>query len=354
VVAETYEGTQVVHRLHALDVTTGLEVLGGPMTMTASYTLNGATTTFQDLYELNRPALLLANGHIYVAFGSNCCNNYSQGWVLSYNASTLQQEGAYTVEPGKTLASIWQQGAGLSADNDGNIYGETGEGPYTPGTNLSISILKLSQTGATIGLADWFTPYNYQYLSSNDWDLANTPVILPDQSGPYPHETVTVGKLGTIYLMNRDNMGQLCTTCDTAAIDTQIIQEIPSNTEGNTTPVYWNNMLYFSSDRTPITAYAVSDSKLVIPSAAHSANMVGPSHPIITANGNSNGILWVIDSLSHLIALDAISLNTLYDSNQAANGRDALPPLPHFGSPIAADGKVFIGTQNSVVVYGLF
>ena len=110
-VAETYENGKVVHRLHALDVTTGLEKFGGPTTITATYTLNGKTTTFADLYQMNRPGLLLANSHIYIGFGSNSNNDYSQGWVLSYNASTLQQEGAYTAEPGKTLASIWQKGA---------------------------------------------------------------------------------------------------------------------------------------------------------------------------------------------------------------------------------------------------
>lgn len=86
-VAETYEGGKVVHRLHALDVTTGLEKLGGPITIAATYTLNGVVTTFQDLYQINRPALLLAHGHVYIAFGSNCCNAYSQGWVMSYNAA---------------------------------------------------------------------------------------------------------------------------------------------------------------------------------------------------------------------------------------------------------------------------
>src|SRR5207245_9027357 len=143
---------------------------------------------------MNRPGLLLANGHIYIAFGSNCCNAYSQGWVLSYNATTLQQEGGFTTEPGKTLASIWQKGAGLSSDENGRIYGATGEGYYAAGANLSTSVLKLSQSGSRLALTDWFTPYNYQYLSRNDLDLANGVVILPDQLGAYPHEAVTLGK----------------------------------------------------------------------------------------------------------------------------------------------------------------
>ena len=350
-VAETYENGSVVHRLHALDVTSGVEIPGGPITIAATFTLNGVTTTFTDLYQMNRPGLLLANGHIYIGFGSNCCNDYSQGWVLSYNEATLQQEGAYTTEPGKTLASIWQKGAGISADSSGNIYAETGEGYYAAGTNLSTSVLKLSQSGSALALTDWFTPYNYQYLSQNDLDLANGVVILPDQPGPYPHELVAVGKQGTIYLLNRDDMGKLCSTC--TAGDTQIVEEIPLSSHGNTTPVYWNNILYFNAASNPVTAYTLNNGALVIPASAKSAALTSPSHAVITSSGNSNGILWIINGGKTLFAMDAITLSTLYNSDQAANGRDALPSLAHFATPIAADGKVFVGTQNSLIVYGL-
>jgi len=350
-VAETYENLKVVHRLHALDVTTGLEKFGGPITIAATYTLNGATTTFADLYEMNRPGLLLANGHIYIGFGSNCCNAYSQGWVLSYNAATLQQEGAYTAEPGKTLASIWQKGAGISADSSGNIYAETGEGLYAPGTNLSISVLKLRQIATTLALADWFTPYNQQYLSSNDLDLNDGVLILPDQPGPYPHELIAEGKEGTIYVLNRDNLGQFCSTCN--AGDTQILQEIPLGAgKQSGTPVYWNNTVYFTGQSSPVYAYALSNGALIVPPGVQSVKISGGGHAIITANGNSNGIIWFMNG-SSMWAMDASTLKTLYTSNQAANGRDTVPALPHFATPIAADGKIFIGTQNSLVVYGL-
>jgi hypothetical protein len=350
-VAETYENLKVVHRLHALDVTTGLEKFGGPTTIAATYTLNGATTTFADLYEMNRPGLLLANGHIYIAFGSNCCNAYSQGWVLSYNAATLQQEGAYTAEPGKTLASIWQKGAGLSADSSGAIYAETAEGFYGPGANLSSSVVKLSQNGTTLVLADWFTPYNQLYLTANDLDLNDAVLILPDQPGPYPHELIAEGKEGTMYLLNRDNMGQFCSTCPTG--DTQIVQEIPNGTgKQSGTPVYWNNAVYFTGAFSPVYAYTLSNGTLVTPPSAQSIKVDGGGHAIITASGNSNGVIWFISG-TILWAMDAITLKTLYTSDRAANGRDALPSLAHFATPIAADGKIFIGTQNSLVAYGL-
>jgi hypothetical protein len=351
-VAETYENGSVVHRLHALDVTTGQEKLSGPTTIAATYTLNGITTTFADLYQMNRPGLLLANGHIYIAFGSNCCNAYSQGWVVSYNAATLQQEGEYTAEPGKTLASIWQKGAGISADSGGNIYAETAEGAYAAGTNLSISVLKLSQTGTTLALADWFTPYNHQYLSDNDLDLNDGVLILPDQPGPYTHELIAEGKEGTIYVLNRDLMGQLCSSCTIG--DTQIVQEIPKGAGGQSgTPVYWNNTVYFTGESSPVYAYSLYKGALLVPPAVQSGLVGGGGHAIITANGTSNGIIWFINGGKKLWAMDAITLQRLYTSDQAANGRDTVPPLAHFATPIAVDGKVFIGTQNSLVVYGL-
>jgi hypothetical protein len=349
-VAETYENLNVVHRLHALDVTTGLEKFGGPTTIAASYTVNGKTTTFADLYEMNRPGLLLANGHIYIAWGSNGNNAYSQGWVLSYNAATLQQEGTYTAEPGKLLASIWQKGAGLSADSNGNIYAEAAEGFYAPDTNLSSSVLKLSQIGTTVALADWFTPYNQQYLSANDLDLNDAVLILPDQPGLYPHELIAEGKEGTIYVLNRDNMGQFCSTC--TAGDTQIVQEIQGAAKQSGTPVYWNNTVYFTAQSSPVSAYTLSNGGLIVPPTVQSVRVGGGSHAIITANGNSNGVLWIVNGPS-LWAMDAKTLKTLYTSDQAANSRDTLPALAHFATPIIADGKVFIGTQNSLVVYGL-
>ncbi|MGA9508453.1 MAG: hypothetical protein WBV55_07385 [Candidatus Sulfotelmatobacter sp.] len=351
-VAETYESGKVVHRLHVLDVTSGLEKFGGPKTIAATYTLNGVTTPFTDFYQMNRPGLLMANGHIYIAFGSNGNNtDPCQGWVLSYNAGTLQLEGAYTVEPGKNLASIWQKGAGLSADTQGNIYGESGEGPYVDGSNFSSSVQKLTQTGTNLALADWFTPYNQDYLSENDLDLNDGILILPNQPGPYPHELITGGKEGTIYVLNRDNMGQYCSTCTTG--DTQIVQELPQAAPYSGIPVYWNNTVYFTADRKPVYSYSLENGKLVTPPLAQSSSDPGGGHAVITANGTSDGILWFVNG-NTLVAMNAVTLKALYYSSQAPGGRDTVPPLPHFASPVAADGKVFIGTQSSVVVFGLF
>ena len=350
VVAETYENSLIKHRLHALDISSGIEKLGGPTTISATYAVNGVTTTFKDFYQMNRPGLLLANGQIFIAWGSNSNNAPSQGWVMAYDANTLQPTGAVTVEPGKTLASIWQKGAGLAADSVGNVYAVTSEGPFLAPTNLPESIVKLNSVNG-LRLTDFFSPYNYSVLGNNDMDLTGV-LLLPPQPGPFPDEMIAIGKEGTIYVVNRDQMGTICQTC--SGSDAQIIQEIPQGggIEGGS-PSYWNNTVYFTGQHTPIQAYTLQNGTLVVPSAKTLQKMAGGGHSFITANGTTNGILWTMNGAG-LYAMDAITLKTIYRSGQAPNARDALPPLPHFPEPIAADGKIFIGTKNSLVTYGFF
>jgi hypothetical protein len=348
-VAETYENSKVVHRLHALDITTGVEKLGGPITIAATYTYNGVNTVFADLYQMNRPALLHAKGQIFMAWGSNGGNAPSQGWVMSYNALTLKPVGAVTLEPGKHLASIWQRGAGLGADPQGNIYAVTSEGPYIAGSNLSTSIVKLNSTNG-LQLADFFTPYNHAILSTGDKDLTGL-VVLPPQPGIYPREMVGIGKEGTIYLVNRDQLGGVCATCTSG--DTQIIQEIPQGAgRGSGNPSFWNHRLYFTPKASPVLVYTVRNGTLVVPPQQSSVSLDGGGHCFITANKTSNAILWLING-NGIRAMDAKSLETLYTSVQAPNQRDVLPAVPHFPTPIVADGKLFVGTTNSLVTYGL-
>jgi len=351
VVAETYENSQVVHRLHALDITSGLELSGWPVTIMANYVLNGQNNFFSDQDQVNRPGLLLANGHVYIAWAAPGCNVVDEGWIMSYNATTGAQEGVFDSEPGTYWGGIWQRGAGLSADSDGNIYAETGEGRFVPGTNFPISVIKLSQSGTDITVADWFSPYNEKYLSDADLDLNSGVLVLPDQPGPYPHELIASGKEGTIYILNRDNMGQFCSTCTTT--DTQIIQELPKAVgSGPGIPVFWNGTVYFDGAQ-KVSAFAVSNGFLLTPSKNVSVvTTFAKGHGIITSNGAASAIYWEIGN-NVLRAIDATTLKILYTSIQAPNQLDVLPPLTHFAGPIVADGKVFVGSQTSLVVYGL-
>jgi hypothetical protein len=305
--------------------------------------------------QINRPGLLLANGHIYAAWGSNGCNGVDQGWVMSYNASTLAQEGTFNTEPNRFLASIWQQGAGLSADNAGNIYFESGEGPLVVGTTYPDAMVKLSQVGNLLSVADWFIPYNWKFINNHDLDMNNAVLLLPDQPGAHPHEAVGVGKQGTIYLLDRDNMGHLCTTCTTT--DTQIVQELTLGIGHETgSAVYWNNRVYFTPQGKPIAAFALTNGLLSITPVLQSVPVGGGCSPTISSNGTSNGILWCAypggATTGVLTAFNASTLQQIYGSKKKGT-RDQIPPLPHFGMHIEINGKVYIGTRSSLAVFGL-
>ena len=206
IVAKTYENSASVHRLHALDVATGREKTGSPIVITASYEFAGQNNIFQDAMQVNRPALLLENGNLYIAFGSNGCrNDKEQGWVVAYDAATLQPAGAFDVEPGESAAAIWQRGGGLSSDSEGNVYAATADGPFMAGTNFGQSVIKLSQSGSTLKLADWFTPFNEAYLDQWDLDMSEPVLVLPDQAGRHPHEAVAVGKRHDLHFEPRQN-----------------------------------------------------------------------------------------------------------------------------------------------------
>jgi hypothetical protein len=356
VVAKTNENGTVFHRIYALDVTTGTEKFIAPVAITGSSVANNQRVVpFNSLHAMNRPGLLLNNGTLYIAFGSNGCNDSSHGWVFSYDATSLIQTGIFNTSAEKGLASIWQTGSGPSADEDGNVYVSTAEGPFTAdvgGQDFGSSVLKLVQGSGTLTLADYFTPFNQAFISQHDLDLSSSgTVVLPDQPGSNPHLLVATGKQGTVYLLDRDNMGGYNPNGDI-----QIVQELPSAVGAMfSTPVYWNNTVYFAGNANPIRAFTLSNGQLVTPPVAQSSK-VGSGHPpTISANGTSNGLLWLMSgsaSASVMSAYDALTLKALYATNQSGT-RDAIPATAHFVTQTVANGNVYIGTETSLMVYGL-
>src|SRR5437660_5304632 len=355
VIAKTEENGTFVHRLHALDVATGQEKFNGPVVLKATFKTNtGSVATFKDLYQMNRPGLLLANGTIYAGFGSNGCNDGNQGWVLAYDALTLQQVGVFDTSPVKGLSSIWQSGAGLTADSTRNIYAETGEGKFDAdmgGQDFGSSVLKLTQMPSGLPLTDYFTPYNQATLSQMDLDLSSAGVlVLPDQpGGAHPHLAVATGKQGILYLLDRDNMGHY-----NPAGDTQIVQELsPGIGEVNGVPVYWNGKLYVFGGVSPIKAFSLNNGLFSTTPVVQSATLIGGGHvATISANVNTNGILWVING-TNMQAYGAGTLKLLYTTKDAGT-RDTLPTTAHFATQTVANGKVYVATRQNLVVYGLF
>jgi hypothetical protein len=363
VVAKTVTGTgsSAVRNfsLHALDVASGNERLGGPVVITGTAPSSNGSGTFNPVFQMQRPALLLQNGVVYIAFGGNGCDEYAyNGWLFAYNSRTLHQESAFLVTPGGARASIWQGGSGPAADEDGYIYVVTANGTYdgpTGANDFGDSVLKMGWIGNVLSVLDYFTPYNQLQLSQQDLDLGSSgPLILPDQPGLFPHELVAGGKQGTLYLVNRDVPGKY------ASDDDDVIQSIPEAVVGELlgVPTYWNNSVYVAGELDYIKQFALLNGLLTqqpVSQTTMAFGGAGPASTSITANGKSNGILWAIRHTNPaLFAFDPTNLaHEFYDSTQALQARDHLLPVIRFATPTISNGKVYIGGTTALQVYGM-
>lgn len=354
VIAKTLENGAFVHRLHALDVTTGQEKLGGPVTITASVTFNGQLVSFEDKHQMARPGLLLSKGVLYVSFGSLGCIMYNpfHGWVMAYDAITLRQLGVFNTDPDQTSGDgVWQGGSGPASDGT-SIYFATSDGAFSAPVDFGDSVLKLTLSSGALVATDYFTPSNQGSLRSQDLDVGSGGVVLlPDQSGLFPHLLVSVGKEGTVYLINRDNMGHFKRNGN----NSQIVESFSGVGEIHVGPAYWNNTLYFAGSSMPIMAYQVSAGQISTSPFTQSTLKFGGTSPSISSNGTANGILWIIHggSSSGLFAYSATNLSKmLYNSHQNSE-RDTLGPVTHFATPTIANGKVYVGGTQQLTVFGL-
>jgi hypothetical protein len=359
------------HTLHALDITTGLDKVTPAVVNASVVNAVGNTVTLQqnNLPQCQRPGLTLANGTLFVAYGSNGCDLHSYGWVLAYNPSTLQQTGVFNTAPTpspsyRTGASLWMSGGGVAVDENGSLYLSTANGPFDGNSNWGDTVLKLDFTGSAVGEADYFTPFDQEYMGTNDLDLGSGGVALIDQpTAPvYPHLLVTSGKTGNIYLINRDNMGHYNPSNNPPLNDnSQIVQFIPGALGlFDSVPVYWsgNNRIYFAArNADPVKAFQLVNG-MISPTTpvATSAKYNQQGVPVISSSGPTGGILWNIHNAvtPTLSALDANSLSELYNSGQATNGRDTLGQIAHFATPSIANNKVFVATTTNLSVYGVF
>jgi hypothetical protein len=350
------------HRLHALDLTTGLEKFGGPVVITAP--------NFVPLRHLQRPALLLANNTVYVSFGSHGDVANYQGWLIGYDPATLAQKFAWSTTDatsGNNEGAIWSSGCGPAVDANGNIYIETGNGDFnanTGGKNYSDSAVKLSPAGSVL---DYFTPFNQSTFSANDVDLGSGGVvILPDSVGSlaHPHLALVTGKVGTVYLIDQTNMGKFNSGTNS---DVQEVTPVPppNTTNGGGgvfgSPAYWNGNVYVTGVGFPLSQYLISNGALATPANFTSSNRF-PSRgatPAISANGTSGGLVWILDLTGWntngpaiLDAYDATNVSTLLYSSPAS-GSGSAGNAVKFTVPTVANGKVYLGGQKTFTVFGL-
>jgi len=367
VVAFTKENGNYVHRLHALDIATGKERPNSPVVIQPSVAGTGTGTSggqiaFQSLYQLQRPGLLLLNGMVYVAFGSYDDKGPYHGWIVGYDASSLQQVIAWNDTPNGNKGGIWTSGASLSADAAGNIYAIIGNGTFDAnngGPDYGDSVVKLTPNGNTLTVSDYFTPFDQQTLQANDMDLGSTGfTVLPNQPGPVAHLGVCSAKSGKIYLLNRDNLGKF-----QAGSDSQIVQSIPTalgsgpNDNDYSTGTYWQGNVYFIGNGDVVKQFQLSNGQLSVTPFAQGTQQYGypGANTSVSSNGASGGILWSIEAggINILHAYDATDVSKeLYNSNQAG-ARDKFGAAVRFTVPTVINGKVYVAGKTELAAFGL-
>ncbi len=357
--------------LHALSLADGSEKFNGPVLIQAAVGGGDGALRFDPNAHLQRPGLLLANGSVYVAFGSHADSPPWYGWLMAYDASDLsRQTGVFNTSPNQGGSSIWQGGRGLAADGAGDIYLSTGNGGYDASQAWGQSVLRLASTGADrlITVADYFTPSDWDSLNAFDTDLgSNGPVLIPGTDLLY-----AIGKEGVLYLLNRDRLGHQ------SSLNGQTVQTFQA-TDGDRFAVFNSAFMSAPSGGTlflwayqePLRAFRFANG--VFETSPFAFNSTAPdSSPFsglaVSSSGGApgTGILWAtstngaqgIPGHGTLRAFDAANVaRELWNSDM--NAGDPLGTFMKFANPVVADGKVFISSgatityPDQIVEYGL-
>jgi hypothetical protein len=362
-----FKDARYVQRLHALAVTTGVEKLGGPIEIQGSVEgrrADGSThqVAFDPLLELPRAGLLVANGQIYLTWASSCDVRPYHGWVMAYDAQTLKQTAVFNTSPDSQESGIWQSDNGPAADEQGDVYVATGNGRFDAAANgrdYGDTLLKLRIAGRALVVADYFTPFNESDLNSDDADLGSGgPMLLPDQPGNHPHLVLIGGKAGTLYVLDRDQLGKFQPDGDT-----QPIQILRFRDGIYSAPAYWNQHVYLLASMDYLSDFRLEHGRLSAhPYATGTQRFGNPgATPAISANGQRDGIVWLIetktwngrDQPAVLHAYDAANVaHELYNTEQES-GRDRAGKTLRFTVPTVASGRVYVPAKGEIDVYGL-
>jgi outer membrane protein assembly factor BamB len=357
-------------RLHALDLTTGAELMNGPVDVAATFPIAaGGTVTFDPGQYEERAALLAVNGSVYTSWTSHCDDQPYTGWMIAFSENSLARGAVLNVAPnsGGRGPAIWMSGGGPAADAAGNIYVLTANGVFETtlngggfpsGQDYGNSFLKISPAGGALTIVDYFALSNTVAASAADRDLGSGgAMLLPDMTdagGTVRHLMVGAGKDGSIYVVDRDSMGKF------SASSNNIFQQLNGVLPGGiwSTPAYFNGNVFYADSGGTLKAFLITGAKLsASPASQSAAQFAYPgSAPSVSANGTANAIVWAHENVTTAVlhAYDAGNLShELYNSNQAANSRDNFGTGNKYITPTIADGKVFVGTTSGVAVFGL-
>ena len=359
-------------RIHALDLTTGAEQANSPVVVQATYPGTGdgssnGTVSFAPGQYKERPGLLVVNGTLYTSWGSHCDIRPYAGWLMAYNESSLKQTSVIDFAPNGNEAALWNAGAGPAADSSGNIYVALANGTFDTtltaagfpsGGDYGNAVAKLALQNGKLNVLDYWTMYNSNQESNGDVDLGSGGLmVIPNQvdsTATTRHLAVAAGKDNNLYLVDRDKMGHYDATND-GTIYQQLSGALPGGVWSS--PAYFNGNIYYGSVGSNLRAFQFSQARLVT-SAVQTTNTTFAypgTTPSVSAYGTANGIVWATENTNPAIlhAYEAGNLDVeLYNTNQAANARD------HFGAgnkyivPTIVNGKVYVGTTNSVGIFG--
>jgi hypothetical protein len=361
-VAWTQENGNYIQRLHALDIATGAPRANSPRTISASVSGAGiggdgnGNLAWSAQFHIQRPGLLLLNGALYLAFGGITAPPY-HGWLLAYDSVSLEQLAVLNTTPNGYAGSIWMGGSAPAADSSGRIFLTTANGSFTAnrgGTDFGDSVLAVSPVGG-LTITDSFTPFDQAYLDDADVDLgAGGVLVLPDQSSSNPHVLIALGKSGTLYLLNRDNLGRYVSGANTQAL--QVIENAAP--AFFSTAALWQNRIYYAGWGDGLKSRSLSNGTLGSVTANGSTLFgVRGATPVVSSDGSTNGVVWAIEAntgAAVLHAFDALDITReLYSSAIAPVSRDAAGNNVRFAVPLVVDGKVFVGGDGQLTLYGL-
>lgn len=356
------------HRLHVLDATTGAEGQNSPVEIKAKFpgtgdNSSGGFVIFDPGQYKERAGLLGFNGIIYLAFSSHCDIRPYTGWIMGYNAHTLAQTTILNVTPNGNEGAIWGAGAGMASDGT-SIFLLDANGVFDSTLNAAgfpqdgdygNAFLKLSTAGK-LAVADYFEMSNESSENGNDVDLGSGGAMLVNQTDSTKtvwNLAVGAGKDTNLYVVNRNNLGKFSPNSN------QIYQELDGVLPGGiwSMPAAFGNNIYYGPVGSPILAFQFQNAKLLAaPVARTTTSFAYPGvTPSVSSNGTRNAIVWAAENgtTAVLHAYNALTLTELYNSNQAANNRDHFGVGNKFITPMIAHGKVYVGTTNSVGVFGL-
>jgi outer membrane protein assembly factor BamB len=361
-----------IQRLHALDAATGAELFGGPTTVQASVAGTGAgsaggTLAFDPKQYEERAALLLVNGTLITAWSSHCDIDPYTGWIMAYDPATLTQTAVLNVTPNGSRGALWMAGAGPAADAAGNIYLLDGNGTFDTTLNAAgfpgrgdfgNAFLKVSTAGG-LTVTDYFATFDTVAKSNADSDLGSGgTLVLPDlidASGQIRHLAVGAGKDAHMYVVDRESMGKW------NASTNAIYQDIAGALGGAvfSMPAYFNGTLFYGAAGAALKAFKILNARISSTAASNSprAFQYPGATPGVSASGATNAIVWAVENSNPAVlhAYDALDLShELYNSSQAAAGRDAFGAGNKFVTPTVVNGRVFIGTATGVAVFSRF